>query len=153
LALCEAAVRRGARHGISELKIVETFAALAFGKIVPTPNNLAAALTGGRFCVWMPPFKLDERNAGLSYRHGNAFRPWVDDLRRKLRRLRRSNADDARWLVAMGRAWDICLDGAIERLDEAQRLAEAVGEREHFQMRMRPELIARSGLGPVANLA
>jgi hypothetical protein len=140
LAVFEAALRRGAAYGISELRVAETLVASAFGAVVRTPENLAELTNGRPFRVWMPSFRLDEQNVGVNWRHGNAFRPWADDLRRKLRRLRCSGNEDAKWLEAMSKSWQICLDGTIERLEEAQRLAESVGEREYFQKYWRPIL-------------
>lgn len=141
LAIFEAFLRAASVRGISELVIVELLAGLAFGEI--TPENIARAARGEAYSVWMPPFKLDEHNVGINWRSGNAFRPWADDLRRKLRRLRTAQNEDSEWLRSMSLAWYICLMGGAEYVANARRFAETAGEQEYFEQIMHPELLAR----------
>jgi hypothetical protein len=128
---------------MKELPIIETVVALAVGAIDPTPENLARFARRQPFQVWapglrLPPSRLKQSpsDACESWRYKNAFRPYVDGLRGKLRRYRRSA--DARRLRTMADIWEICLCRDAGGIEEARRLAASISEAEHFEEKMRP---------------
>jgi len=148
LAIFEAHLRGADVHGISELRMAETLVGIAFGAVVQTPDNFERLACGQPYQVWMPPVKLppwrlkqDPSERGENWRYGNAFRPWADDLRRKLRRLRKGQNDDANWLRAMSLAWYICLQGNGDKVEDARQLARSVGESEYFEKGMLSHLV------------
>jgi hypothetical protein len=135
------------RDRVSELQVAEQLAAQVYGETVQTPENLASKARGERYQVWMPPFRLDQRpyDGAPNWRHGNSFRPWADDLRRKLRRLRNGSNDDARWLRAMGIAWFVCLQGNVDEIEYARGLAGSAGEAAFFEEKMLPVAYHEAG--------
>jgi hypothetical protein len=150
-AFFELCIQDAKERGFSELTVVETLVGVAFGAVVPTPENLARAAGGVAHRVWMPPYKLppwrlkqDLSETAECWRYGNAFRPWADDLRRNLRRLR--EGPDRAWLRAMTSALRLCCEGEIDKLDEARTLAASVGESAYFEEHMRPLMIERRAM-------
>jgi hypothetical protein len=146
LALFEAHIRVAADAGMSELRMAETLTGLAYGLIVPTRENIDRLLRGEPFLVEMQPWRLppwrlkqgpSERSE--SWRLGNAFRPYADDLRRKLLRLR--NGEDAQWLGTMASIWDICLRQQVDRIEDARRLAASI---EYFEKELLPRYLVQN---------
>jgi hypothetical protein len=142
LAFVERGIRAGTAQGISELRIIDTFVSLKRGGLLRTPDNLERFRSGRPFRVWTPPLRLPPWRVkqGLSdrcesWRYKNAFRPYVDDFRSKLRRYRKRD-DDARRLRTMADIWEICLRG--NRVDKARRLAASIGETKHLEEILRP---------------
>jgi hypothetical protein len=141
LAFVERGIRAAAAQGIKGLRVIDTFVTLDFAKrgiakIVETPENLECFARDQPYRVWMP----DKRLPPESYRYGiwryrNSFRPFIDDLRRKLCRYRKRE-DDAKRLQTMADIWELCLLG--KRVDKARRLAALIGEAEHFEEEMCP---------------
>jgi hypothetical protein len=150
-AIFELCIQDAKKRGISELAVVETLVGLAFGAVVPTSENLARAAGGVAHRVWMPPYKLppwrlkqDPSEPAECWRYGNAFRPWADDLRRNLRRLRKG--PDGAWLRAMTSALLLCCEGEIHKIDEACAHAASVGESAYFEEHLRPLMIERRAM-------
>ena len=142
LAFVERAIRAGAAAGYSELRIIDTFVTGQFGRIVETPENLERLRRDQLLYVWMrgsrlPPWRMKQSPSDRceTWRYKNAFRPFIDDLRRKLRRHRGRN-DDANRLRTMADILEICLIG--KRIDKARRLAASIGEAEYFEEKLRP---------------
>jgi hypothetical protein len=62
------------------------------------------------------------------WRYANVFRPFTDDVRRKLRRLKCQSNEDAGRLDTMVAVWELCLFGDASAVEEAWRLAASIGE-------------------------
>ncbi len=142
LAFVERGIRAGAAQGIKKLRIIDTFVTLKFvtagdALIVEHSDNLELFRRDLPFWVR----KLDDKgsppesNRPRTWRYGNAFRPFIDDCGRKLRRYHKRE-DDAARLQTMANIWEICLRG--NRIDKARRLAASIGEVEFFEEEMRP---------------
>ncbi len=141
LAFVERAIRATAAQGIKELRIIDTYVTWQLGVPVVDAANLdrLEPYRRGRpgFWVWMPESKhlAALKCSPAPWRYEHAFRPYIDDLRARLRRYRRRD-DDARRLRIMADVWEICLRG--NRIDKARRLAASIGEAEFFEEEMRP---------------
>ena len=83
---------------------------------------------------------------GSESRNINAFRPFVDNCRHKLKIIGKKPPTDAdwMWLDRMTAAWRICLRGEIELAKAAEGAAWLVGEREYFETDMVPVLAERA---------
>jgi hypothetical protein len=79
---------------------------------------------------------------GAEWREKNVFRPYADDFRRKLRKIRNKDFSDVdrRWLAAMSVAWRICFSGDLGTKTHAEALTAVVGERGYFSRVMQPIL-------------
>jgi hypothetical protein len=144
LAFIERATRVGSVLKIPELRIIDTFVTLQFllkgkAKIVDFSDDNLESHRRGRpgFWIWMPNSK---HLAALQNPHGsywgNAFRPYIENMGKKLREYRK-RSDDARRLQLMADIWELCLLG--KRVDKARRLAASIREVEYFEEKMRPK--------------
>jgi hypothetical protein len=88
-------------------------------------QSIARVLTGGSDSrmppVWSKP---------SSSRYRGPEHPFADDLRRTLRRFRE---EDPAWFLPAITVCRLVLDGRIDRLDEARRIASSIGEQAHFE--------------------
>jgi len=129
---------------VSEIRVAEQLACWRHGTAIPTTENLAAAARGEKYRVFSPIRRGNEGEK--DWRNKNTFRPLADDLRRKLRRLRKISLSDpdGRWLAAMRLAWGICLLDGPEPKDgveaQARSLAVLAGEAEYFENVLQPIL-------------
>jgi hypothetical protein len=140
IALLQAAFDRGHAAGISERRIIETFAGLKYGRPIPAPENLEAMERGERYAVFTTLHRGDPQ--GFDWRNRNSFRAIGDSCRLNVRRRRKDPAidADARWLAHMSWADRICRERRVEFEDLAEYLAEEVGELDFFNREMRPML-------------
>ena len=152
LALLQANIDAAAPGGISERRVVDTFASLRYGALDPTTQNFALMEQGKPFRVHFDLSRHKTRgwvgankSAAKGWLYQNAFRPFADDLRSKVRKIRSMppTHPDRRWLAAMSIAWRICLRGDFRAKDCAEALAGAVGERAYFLSAMQPTLFRR----------
>jgi hypothetical protein len=165
LALVQAHVDIAKLHGVSERHVVETYAGLLYGRLIHSRANVESLARGERFQVQFERDQFAPKGwAGTSEMPGpgwlnkNAFRPYADNLRRKLRKIRNMppSASDRRWLAAMSVAWRICLQGNVRDCvaalaawgiclqdnprDCAKALTSCVGEETYFYSVMQPVL-------------
>jgi hypothetical protein len=169
LAITQAVIEAGPRNGVSERRIVETFAGLRYGRLKVTyrtfeeaKRNLGAAFADNYYEVDFRggPYKLkgwvgealkaclpgETVSAAPGWLHQTIFRPYADDnLRKRLRRIRAKppSDPDRRWLAAMVKAWRVCFDGDVRLSGHAEALAATAGELAYFRERMRPMLYAK----------
>jgi hypothetical protein len=82
------------------------------------------------------------------WRFGNEFRPTADNIRKKLRRLRKEpvTSVNGRWFTAMVKAIRICAQGSDHLADFAAHQAAAVGEGQYFERTLDPILRATAAL-------
>lgn len=144
LAILSAHVEIGKLSGVSEGRVLTTFAAFMFGHPIQTPENLSNMERTGTYLVGMPRWLRG--GVSSSWRGRNSFRPLADNWRRKLSRIRAmpSTDPDWKWLRAMTLAWRTCLWGEIRHARQAEFLAASVGETEFFDAKMRPVLEERA---------
>jgi hypothetical protein len=133
-----------ASPGLSESHILETFAGLRYGQPVGEFTNVEAMTRGEEFRVVTSVWR--GADGSKDWRNRNAFRPIVDDMRKKLRRFRTAAPDDSdrRWLAAMTRSWCICLRGESANEGDALYFAQLADEGKYFEEVMRPILFERS---------
>jgi len=139
------AQKRAKEGGLSEFQAYEEIARLLRADIVPAPGGITRVGPLGFSVVpadYREPKGKDkakhaDRKAEY-YRYGNPDRALADDLRRTMRNLRQGR--DSVWFLAMVAAWRLCLDGEVEKTEEARRLAESVGEHAYFDAEMLPDM-------------
>jgi len=144
LALFDAKVQIGKKRGVSERAVLKLLLVDAIGAVHPTPDNLARMVNGLPFRMWTLPLRLPpkelKRDRVEDERYRDAFAPYLDDLRRELRKLR--TRVDARgvWHRKMKRVWFLYhvegADAAV--IDLARRLAASVGEAAYFEKELLP---------------
>jgi len=127
-AMFEAYIERAKEHwGISELQMLE---------------RIAKDLQLGDDPIRLPSWRIEqikENPSQLSaegWRLGKANRPLAWDLRRTLERLRKGA--DADHFQAMTASWRLCLDGELEKANEARRLAAYADMEAVFDEQMLP---------------
>jgi hypothetical protein len=145
-----AAQRRIAgKRNFSTRSIALALMQMQHGKVVVnTPGNIRAMHEGRPFKVWTGPGKYrgDEKGSAEHPRNKSVFHALADDFARKERKLGQLDAktDDARWFLAMARAWMLCLDGNGARsFAMAWRLAESVDQLSYFKREMAPIFMRR----------
>ena len=113
LALLSAHIEIGKLSGVSEGRVLTTFAGFVFGQPIQTPENLSNMERTGTYQVGMRRWLWGEESA--VWRGKTTFRPPADNLGRKLRRIRAkpSSHPDWVWLRAMTLAWRDCLLGEL----------------------------------------
>ena len=132
-------------RGLSEFRAYEEIARLMRADIVPAPGGITRVGPLGFSVVpadYREPKGKDkakhaDRKAEY-YRYGNPDRALADDLRRTMRAFRQRR--DSVWFLAMVAAWRLCIDGEVEKTEEARRLAESVGEHAYFDAEMLPDM-------------
>jgi hypothetical protein len=140
LALLSAYIEIGRLSGVSEGRVLTTFAGFVFGHPVQTPENLSDMERTGTYQVGMLHWLLGGESE--EWRGRNSFRPIADNWRRKLSRIRTKpkGNPDKRWLQAMTLAWCPCLCGEQEDEGRAAYFAAFAGEKKYFKARMHPVL-------------
>jgi len=139
------AQKRAKEGGLSEFRAYEEIARLLRADIVPAPGGITRVGPLGFSVVpadYREPKGKDkakhaDRKAEY-YRYGNPARALADDLRRTMRAFRQGR--DSVWFLAMVAAWRLCLDGEVEKTEEARRLVESVGEHAYFDAEMLPDM-------------
>jgi hypothetical protein len=144
-ALVERHVRAGKLKGYTELKMHEFLATLAAGAILRTPENIARFKADLPTLFWMPLHKKFPRwrqtqeprdRVDWTWRYKTVFHPLADDVRRKLRRIRKEDPERLRIMVA---TWEAAISGDF---DEARRLASSIGDAEAFEADLQSRRIA-----------
>jgi hypothetical protein len=121
------------------------------GKIT-AEENLLAMMNGKPFYVYAEPKNgcaiYRSKENGDRWRDGNTFRPTTHNVLKDLRLARNGPPDDPsrQWLAAMSMIWKDCFQSDISFSPVAERLADAIGEREYFQAVMKPVMIAHAAL-------
>jgi hypothetical protein len=142
LAFIERGIRAGKAEGMRELHMIDQYVTAKYGVPVDRPNHLEL-YRRGRPGIWMhmPRSKhlaaLEENNRRppAQWRYEHAFRPIIDDLRRKLRRYRKPGPDACR-LTTMADIIELCMCGAY---DEARRLASSIDESAYLEGKLLPK--------------
>jgi hypothetical protein len=149
LAIIQANIDAAEPHGISERHVCETYAGLKFGRPIRSQENMRALALGHPFHVEFNRERHRLRGwvgasgeQGAGWLNRNAFRPYADGLRAKLRKIRQNppSDPDRRWLAAMSSSWSICFKGNLRLKGHAEALAALVGEMVYFRERMQPTL-------------
>ena len=142
-AFISAHIELGKLRGLTEIRVLMTFAGVLHGEPYQPPENLALVEREGVRVQLASPRADPESPV---WRERNVFRPRAELLRRKFQHIRaRPLGDpDRQWLDAMTETWCICLRGEHEREGRASLLAASVGEQDYFEATMRPELAKRS---------
>jgi hypothetical protein len=165
LALLSAHIEIGRLSGISECRVLDSFAGAREGEPIEQEDLnclIQLALTdqscgprerrklavierrGADGLVGLPKWKQGKK--GSEWHSMNAFRPLADSYRRKLNviRVKPPSDPDWMWLDRMTAAWRICLTGQIASARMAELLTSLLGENEHFDAVMRPVLRVRA---------
>jgi hypothetical protein len=144
LAILQAWIDNGAHHGMSERSICDAYASLRFGSPRRTKDNFVLMQCERPFQVLFNTNKTRLKGCyqGKEWHELNTFRPYADDFRRKLRKIRNKDRSDVdrRWLAAMSDAWRICFSGDLSTKTHAEALTAVVGERGYFSRVMQPIL-------------
>lgn len=141
----EAEAQKRQEGGPSEFRAYEEIARLLRADIVRAPGGITRVGPLGFSVVpadYREPRGKDkakhaDRKAEY-YRYGNPDRALADDLRRTMRSFRRGR--NSVWFLAMVAAWRLCLEGEVEKTEEARLLAELVGEQAYFDAEMLPDM-------------
>jgi hypothetical protein len=140
---------RGKARGVSERAVLKTLLAFAIGKVVPTPDNLAALSQGLPFRMWTLPLRLPpkelKRDRVEDERYRDALTPYVADLQHQLRNLRTRNDWRGVWHRKMRGVYVLVMlrDGdAAAKIDLARQLAASVGESGFFEKELVPQMTA-----------
>ena len=127
----EAFIQRAKERGLKEFQVAEVVASMLSSDISPIPGNPAG------FVLNPSDYRKteDADKKAEQHRYGKAHRALADDLRRTLRRFRKDP-----WFLPMTASWRLCIDGELEKVDEARSLATSVGEEAFFDAEMLPKM-------------
>lgn len=142
LAFVQAHIPLAKADGFSEADTIRAFIAPRIGQFELSEESLVVLNAGGTVPLFTPWTK--GREGGSEWRDRNSFNPHIDDVKRKLRRIRSTESDDSHWLAAMAIAWFECLQGRSDRADYARALATSKGELTYFQNVMYPLMLRRA---------
>ncbi|MGO9770413.1 MAG: hypothetical protein ACLPSW_12825 [Roseiarcus sp.] len=151
-AIIQANIDAARVYGISERRVVDHYAALIYGIPFQSKENIDALMHDELFKVIFDTSSYTLKGekeyyagANRGWYYQNAFRPFADELRGKLKKIRglTPSHPDRRWLAAMSIGWRICLQGDLRAKDRAEALSGLIGESAYFQNTMRPILFRR----------
>ncbi len=130
-------VQLAAERKIGERDVAKAVATMALSDPYPERSNIEAMFRGDPFRVVVanPRFSRRDQREGrpLGFRHSDDFAPHADDLRRLARHFERRSRAHAAWLQKMTRILRICESGDRSKIEEAARLADEIGEVEHWR--------------------
>ncbi|MGO9421171.1 hypothetical protein [Roseiarcus sp.] len=151
LAFFDAWITIKKEQGFKELAVLKSLMGAAVGAPDPTSDNLARMARGLPFRVLTPGEpRLGKQWETVSRiedeRHRNSFAPYVDDLRRTLRILRKRNDERGVWHRQLSRVWRLVIESVIEsdaaKVDKARALADGMSEAAFFENELLPGIIA-----------
>jgi hypothetical protein len=130
---------------ISRRKIIETWISFQDGILYPTPEDANALKQRRSFRILHKTYfrksgaPANVFGAGAEHWHQrNAFRPRSEAIHSKWLRWQR---DFSNWLENISRLWAICFSQDLSRLQDAQQLADTLGEGGYFENTMKPIML------------